>query len=144
MSLTEQKIIDIISNWGFAPDNLKKITSGHTYSQVYSLIDPASKRPFCFRGNKGNELSKGKQLTFVHAIQNFLYNHKLIESRAIRNINGESWLLEGEYLWELLSWAQGESIDRKQLHTLQLADYSKLGAYIGQIHRNLFSFTQEK
>ena len=40
---------------------------------------------------------------------------------------------------------QRDGIKHCQLaHTLQLADYSKLGAYIGQIHSNLFSFTQEK
>ena len=143
MNQSEQ-IINIVSRWGFKPNELEKITSGNTYTQVYLLSDPASKRLFCFRGNKGNKQSKGNQVTFVHAVQNYLFNSRLIESRAIRNGEGESWLEEEGYLWELLSWAKGEAVMRDQLNTLQTTDYYNLGVYVGQIHNKLYSFTKEK
>ncbi|MCG3217400.1 MAG: phosphotransferase [Candidatus Heimdallarchaeota archaeon] len=143
MNQSEQ-IINIVSRWGFKPNELEKITSGNTYTQVYLLSDPTSKRLFCFRGNKGNKQSKGNQVTFVHAVQNYLFNSRLIESRAIRNGEGESWLEEEGYLWELLSWAKGEAVMRDQLNTLQTTDYYNLGVYVGQIHNKLYSFTKEK
>jgi Ser/Thr protein kinase RdoA (MazF antagonist) len=144
MNQSEHHIINIVSKWGFKPDSLEKITSGNTYTQVYLLSDPASKRLFCFRGNKGNKSSKGHQVTFVHAVQDYLYNNRLIESRAIKNNEGESWLEEEGYLWELLSWAEGESKERDQLINLQIINYSNLGRHIGQIHNKLYLFTQEK
>ncbi|MHA1912443.1 MAG: phosphotransferase enzyme family protein [Candidatus Kariarchaeaceae archaeon] len=140
----EQQIINIVSRWGFKPNKLDRITSGNTYTQVYLLSDPASQRLFCFRGNKGNKASKGNQVTFVHAIQDYLFNNRLIESRAIKNGEGESWVEEEGYLWELLSWAKGEEVKRDQLNKLQTTEYSNLGSYIGQIHSKLYSFTQKR